>query len=131
MMDNLGGGLKTCLRKWMRTAKELTMQGKINLVQRRHYVSIISNGINNKKSDLIKYSIASLSKNMRMKRIAKSFFNKLMDTQSGMVIRAIQTWHGLPSKDSNMKKQRAIKFQKTLQDMAEKVMRFSYNQFKS
>lgn len=112
-------------------AKELTMQKKINVVQRKHYVSIITNGIGNKKSDLVKYAIASLSKNMRMKRIAKSFFNKLMDTQSGMVIRAIQAWHGLPSKDSNKKKQRAIKFQKSLQDMAEKVMRYSYNQFKT
>lgn len=48
-----------------------------------------------------------------------------------MVIRAIQCWHTVPSKDINKKKQRAIKFQKVLQDMAEKVMRFSYNQFKT
>lgn len=109
----------------------MTMERRINTVQRKHYVSIITNGISNKKSDLIKYAIASLSKNMRMKRIAKSFFNKLMDTQSGMVIRAIQNWHGLPSKDTNKKKQRAIKFQKVLQDMAEKVMRFTYAQFKT
>ena len=61
-------------------------------------MTIITNGINNKKSDLIKYSIASLSKNMRMKRIAKAFFNKLLDTQSGMVMRSMQAWKSLPSK---------------------------------
>lgn len=78
MILNVGGGVKTFLIKWMKIAKELTLQNKINNVQRKHYINIMTNGISNKKSDLIKYAIASLSKNMRMKRIAKSFFNKLM-----------------------------------------------------
>jgi hypothetical protein len=66
-----------------------------------------------------------------MKRIAKAFFNKLFDTQSGMVMRSIQAWKSVPSKEANRKKQRAIKFQKILQDLAEKPIRSSYFQFKN
>lgn len=66
-----------------------------------------------------------------MKQIAKAFFNKLMDTQAGMVIKSIHQWKSLPSKDANMKKQRAIKFQKKLQDLAERGFRFIYTVLKN
>ena len=66
----------------------------------------------------MKRSVLSLHKNLRMKQIARAFFNKLMDTQAGMVIKAAQAWRNLPPKDLNKKKQRAIKFQKKLQDLA-------------
>jgi hypothetical protein len=82
----------------MKIAKQISMSKKINGLQRKHYVTIITNGISNKKSDLIKLSIASLTKNMRMKRIAKAFFTKLLDTQFGKVMKAVQAWHSIPSK---------------------------------
>ena len=99
------------------------MLKRFNRIQRTQYVAVLTNGISNKKEDLVKRSILSLHKNLRMKQIAKAFFNKLMDTQAGMIIKGVQAWRGLPPKDTNIKKQRAIKFQKKLQDMAEKAMR--------
>ena len=131
MFENLGKGVSFFFKRWYDTSKQLKLQKTVNVIQKKHYVSILEQATGNKKSDLIKASVSALHKNLRIKKICKSFFNKLLDTQCGMTMKAIQAWHNLPSKDLNKKKQRVIKFQRKLQELAEKGIRYIVNIMKN
>lgn len=49
IFENVGGGLQFFFNKWGQTAKFLTMQKNFNVVQRKQYISVLTNGITNKK----------------------------------------------------------------------------------
>ena len=106
------------------------MKYKVNELQRKHYISILQNGLCSKKESLIKKVVVALHKNLRIQKISRSFFSKLLDTKCGMTMKALQAWQSLPSRDINKKKQRAIKFQKKLQDLAEKGFRLCFAKFR-
>lgn len=131
MMNALYGGLRSSIRKWLVNAKKSKFDANVNKLKQENCIDILNRSINGKKSDLIKISIKNLHKNMRIKQISKAFFNKLLDTQSGMVMRAIQVWNSLPDKDANKTKQNVLKLFNKLLELVTKDTRYTYSQFKN
>ena len=89
-------------------------------------INLLNRKLSSQKSHLIQCCLKNLHKNMRMKQISKSFFNKLMETQSGMVMRAIQAWHSLPNKGINKRKKNVIKLFNYLMNLSLKDVRYIY-----
>lgn len=58
-------------------------------------------------------------------KIGKNFFLKLLQTKSGMVINAFQTWKALPDKHLSANKIKLLKFLRGLENFSERPVRLT------
>lgn len=123
--------MKSYFQHWFKLSKRIKSNNDVTKMKQQKCLNILNRKLSSQKSHLIQYCLKSLHKNMRMKQISKSFFNKLLETQSGMVMRVIQVWQSLPNKDINKRKKNVLKLFNYLINLSSKDARYVYTQFKN
>ena len=74
--------------------------------------------------------INRFKKNASMVRISRNFFNRLMQTKTGKVLKFFQTLKTVPDAKLNQRKKKGIIFESRLHNFLQKRLRFAIIPFK-
>jgi hypothetical protein len=84
---------------------------------------------NSKAGQLINI-ITLFQKNAKIVKVARSFFNRLMNTKTGKVMQFLQKMKSIPDAKMNKRKKKAIIFESRLNSFVLKRLRDTFNPFK-
>lgn len=98
--------------------------------KKKELIAIIENAIGNEHRNKLKEIVKLFHLNYSITKIGRNFFNKLLQTKSGMTVKAFEVWKSLPDKGLNIKKIKAIKFKRGLDIFYERPVRFTFETFK-
>lgn len=74
--------------------------------------------------------INKFKKNASMTKIAKNFFNRLMQTKTGKVIKFFEKLKTVPDAKLNKRKKKGIIFESRLHNLVQRRLRFAMTPFK-
>ena len=86
--------------------------------------------LNNSQNSQVINSIRLFKKNAAITQVSKNFFNKLLQTKSGKVVKLFELWKSLPDQNLARRKKKAIKFESQLNKMALKFIKRGFEPFK-
>lgn len=106
------------------------MQRNLEDKKKRELITLIEGAIGNERRSKLKEAVKMFHLNYSIARIGRNFFNKLLQTKSGMTVKAFEIWKNLPEKGLNVKKIKAIKFLRGLEVFYDRPLRSSFETFK-
>lgn len=116
---------------WRIHARDLTMNHKLTAQKRAELTKMLQDLITNSKQKALRECIALFKKNWRILLVQNNFFQKLMNTQFGKVIGALQIWKNLPVPKNKELIGKANKFQETLQRHVNNNLKATWRAFVS
>jgi hypothetical protein len=130
LVANTEGSIRRCLQQWLEICRIEKMQRGLENDKKRELIAMIENAIGNEHRNKLKEVIKLFHLNYSITKIGRNFFNKLLQTKSGMTVKAFEIWKSLPDKGLNVKKIKAIKFMRGLDIFYERPVRVSFEAFK-
>lgn len=91
---------------------------------------MIGKAIGNSKAGQLINIISLFQKNARLVKVARSFFNRLMNTKTGKVVQFLHKMKTIPDAKINKKKKKGIIFESRLNSFVLKRIRDTFNPFK-
>ncbi len=91
---------------------------------------MIGKAIGNSKAGQLINIISLFHKNARLVKVARSFFNRLMNTKTGKVVQFLHKMKTIPDAKINKKKKKGIIFESRLNSFVLKRIRDTFNPFK-
>lgn len=93
-------------------------------------LNIFNKVIGNSSTGQVINIIQKFKKNATTTKIAKNFFNRLMNTKTGKVIQFFEKLRSVPDAKLNKRKKSGIIFESRLHNFVQKRLRFALNPFK-
>jgi hypothetical protein len=91
---------------------------------------MIGKAIGNSKAGQLINIISLFQKNAKLVKVARSFFNRLMNTKTGKVVQFLHKMKTIPDAKINKKKKKGIIFESRLNSFVLKRIRDTFNPFK-
>ena len=117
--------------KWREHSKQMKLQEIFKNEKKTVALKFFNNVIHKSEHGNILRMIEKFKKNVAISKISKNFFNKLLQTKSGKVVRLFEIWKSIPDIKIAKKKKQAIKFESRLHKMTLKFIKSAFDPFKN
>jgi hypothetical protein len=115
---------------WRENARELKMMMSMDQEKKKLALSMFNKVMGNSSTGQVINIIAMFQKNASMVRISRNFFNRLMNTKTGKVLKFFEKLKTVPDAKLNQRKKRGIIFESRLHNFTQKRLRFALTPFK-
>lgn len=114
---------------WKTTSRNLTLAISFDNEKKIILTKMLEDSINSTRQKSLREAIAKFYKNSRILKMQHNFFQRLMDTQFGKVIKGFHIWKNLPELKDRELIAKATRFQNGLERFLVNKLRITYKQF--
>lgn len=114
---------------WRTASRNLTLSLSFDNEKRIILTKMLEESINSTHQKALREVIAKFYKNSRILKMQHNFFQRLMDTQFGKVIKGFQIWKNLPELKNRELIAKATRFQNGLERCLMNNLRLTFKQF--